>query len=268
MSRFAFAMAFLLLASLAAAGTLTLSGLCRNPVDGTSIVFNLSNSNLSNDTAYNIGIQPFISGARSASEGYAVNGLLQPGAGANVSISLSNITARGTYADYFVTTYMQGMDSFTAVFPCLVSFHNTTVSQIYLTPSVSPGPNGTAKVSVSLFSAANVTANVSLILPPTFLYESARQLRIGLGPYITKNATFYLKLPSSAQVSYGVAAAAQYEEGNLSYARYVSFSISQQKLNPPLDLGSVLLWASAAVVALLVALLAYVFLKKRKKHPA
>jgi hypothetical protein len=260
----AFIIAFLMATGMSAAGTLTLTGSCSKPLDGNTVIFALSNSRLSNDTAYNITLQQFIAGARSA-ESYQFS-RLAPGEATNASIMLSNITARGTYADYFAATYQQGTNFFTAVFPCLLSFNNATMSQIYLTPSAASGPNETEKVSVSLLNAgsSNITANVSLILPPTFSYISGRRLSVGLVPYEGKNVSFYLGLPPSAQASYGVAAAVQYEKGNLSYAKYTTFLISQQK-PATLDFGTVVLWASAAVIVLLAALLILVLLKKRKR---
>jgi len=266
LSACACAFAILVVAELASAGTLTLSGSCTKPLNGNTLVFAISNSGLSNDTAYSIGIQPVISRASVASSWYPVNSLM-PGASANVSISMLNITAKGTYADYFITTYRQGIDVFTTVFPCLVSFQNSTASQVYLSPSAVSGANSTESVIAAVTNAGttNVTANVSLILPPTFSYSSSRQRSISLAPYTKGNVSFSLVLPPGAQqVSYGVAAAVQYYRGNLSYATYVPFTISAQKPGS-MDFGSIILWSFAAVIVLLLVLLVLSFSRKRRK---
>lgn len=263
---FAFILAVLAVSGFAEAGTLTLSASCSKQLNGNTLVFSISNSGLSNDTAYSIGIQPVIAGVGTANAWRAVN-VLTPGEGANITIALSNMTARGTYAGYFIATYRQGMDFFTTVFPCLVSFKNATVSQVYLSPSVMAGANSTVSVATSVMNAGgtNVTANVSLILPPTFSYLTARQRSIALAPYAKGNVSFSLVLPpGSQQVSYGVAAAVQYAKGNLSYATYVPFTISVQKTSA-VDFGSIVLWALAAVIALLLVLLALSLIRKRKR---
>jgi len=135
------AAALLLLTGLPNAGTVTFTGSCtKAALNSTVISFKLLNSG--NDTAYNLFIVPNVRDASPENSSYGIN-TMTPGSQKTLNITLVNVTARGTYASYFITTYQQGSSVFTAVFPCHLDFYSATVSHVYLTSSVSQQSNRT-----------------------------------------------------------------------------------------------------------------------------
>jgi len=117
-----------LLASLAFAGTVVLTGTCASVVKNNTVNFSIANSG--NDSAYGLIVNPYISGANVIGN-YSI-ARLDPGSTANFAVRLSNITAKGTYVDYFVVDYQQGSSFFSAMFPCWLEFGVSATSPIYL----------------------------------------------------------------------------------------------------------------------------------------
>ena len=94
-----------MLASLAFAGTVVLTGTCASVVKNNTVNFSIANSG--NDSAYGLIVNPYISGANVIGN-YSI-ARLDPGSTANFAVRLSNITAKGTYVDYFVVDYQQAV---------------------------------------------------------------------------------------------------------------------------------------------------------------
>lgn len=254
-----------LLAGVASAGTVTLTGVCVNPsLNSTAVNFTLTNSG--NDTAYSLVMSPVVQNAQPSQNTYGANAL-GPQARLSLNVSFSNVNKRGARGAYFIVAYQQGGSVFTAVFPCLISFYVRTSSQVLLTPYISAGANGNTTVRVSAFNAGQGTiqANVSLMLPPTFTFRGSRNYTLALGPYQTGNVTFLLGFPlSGLQASYGAAAVASYVASNLSYATLATFTISAQK--PASAALSSLILGAAALAVLLVLALIFVSLRRKKRR--
>ncbi len=253
--------ALLLLIGIASAGTVTLTGTC-GTYSPSSKTINFTLSNSGNDSAYNLVITPTIPNTQTANGVSAINNL-GPSARVVASFNITNILRRGTVPAYFTVAYQQGSEVFTAVFPCTMSLLNSTSSQVLLTTNSSI-VNGNATVKIKVFNAGTVpvTANVSLILPPSFTYQSVRYSQVTLAQYQTANVTFSLSAPVGSQSSYSVAAAASYLQGNLSHASLVTFII-----RPPQQVtagvGSLLLLGVGVVVAAVIVLIVLSLLRKR-----
>ena len=265
MRRSIFMLALALLLGSAAAGTVTLTGSCVSRVlNGNTVQFGIINSG--NDSAYSMLLAPVISGATPTSPIYNISAL-GPGEQKTINVTLENPLLRGAYVGYFIATYDQGAGStFTAAFPCILYFYNTTISQILLSTNESLLSNGTVSVKVTATNAGSdaVNANVSIIVPPTLSQVSSPSFEVTLAPYATKTVTFYLTSLSTDQAAYGAAAAASYTAGGLGYAVLSKFVVSFEKTSSG-GVGDLLVVAVIAVIIVLLALLAFVFLKNRRK---
>ncbi len=264
----AFAVSIALLFGVSAAGTVTLTGSCAvKNLTGGAIFFNLSNSG--NDTAYNLVITPFLQNVKTSRSFYGVNSL-GPGAGSSTEVGINSISDYGVSTGYFLTSYQQGTDVFSAVFPCLYTLGTQTSSQVLITEKTAVSSDGNATVTVSAFNkgSGQEKVNVSLMLPPAFVYTGASQYLLTLGPVSTpsstQNATFDLYISPSTQGSYSVAASASYKEGNLSHATLTTFVIS----GPAAATGStssLLVYGAALVVAILLALILMSLMRRRQR---
>ncbi len=260
-----FALAFsAFMLSYSFAGTVVLTGSCTRFVTNNSFKFSITNSG--NDSAYDLLINPYIANAAVAGN-YSAN-ILQPGTTANFSIRLSNVTAKGTYADYVVVTYSQGSSFFSTMFPCLLSFNNATTPEIYLSTSLYKVNSSVAAVNVSVFNAAknNITANVSLLVPPFVSFEGPSSFSALLKPFSTYHFQFKLNLTNAKGISFTIAATASYIASKSHFAAMAILGVSQQAKTFSSNIGSVLLFGIAALIALLVLLIAFVFVRSRKKR--
>ncbi|MCL5239697.1 MAG: hypothetical protein M1286_04505 [Candidatus Marsarchaeota archaeon] len=257
---------FLLLAisGLASAGTVTLNGEClvRN-VSSNSIAFSLSNSG--NDSAYSLVLTPVIQGSQSVVGAYTAN-LLGPLSNVTFALNFTNITERGEHPAYMLLAYQQGTSVFTATFPCVIPFGNTTVSKVLISSNVTPLSNGTFAIRVGAFNEGSqpVVANVLLALPPSFTYADQDSYHVDLAPYAVQNVTFVVTPPGySSQASFGSAAFATYSLDNLSYTSMDPFTVV---IAPPGALAGPILFyaAGAAIVAVLALILLSVWRRSRR----
>ncbi|MDE1855331.1 MAG: hypothetical protein KGH57_03385 [Candidatus Micrarchaeota archaeon] len=252
---------------LVSAGTVVLTGTCSNlSPHNTTLLFSLRNSG--NETAFNLTAVPFINGAASTNSSYTINSM-PPGANDTFAIGISNITEAGAHPARIVTLYTQGLDHFTAVFPCLLYFFNITASELALAIYSSPLQNGNAFVGVTATNLGSNTlyANISLVLPPAFSNTITSQY-LNLTPHGSENVTFEAHLlPLSmggSYSSYGVAVFGSYSHDNLSYAAMKIFSLSSYVPSSTTGNALVLISAIVAVVAI-VALILYSLLRKRRR---
>ena len=96
------------------AGTVSLTGTCSHSLGNNTVLFSLENSG--NDSAYNVHVLPSIEGEGQRTYNL---GTLEPKGYLYTYVNITNISAMGTYADYFTVAYQQDTQSFVAVFPCL-----------------------------------------------------------------------------------------------------------------------------------------------------
>lgn len=190
---------------------------------------------------------------------------LGPNESDSLSIQLSNVTAKGTYTDYILVAYQQGGTYFTSIFPCRLNFGNSTTSQLYVSTNQT-FVGKSLKVSVSLFNGApgNVTANLSLIMPPGIILSTTTTESVAVAPYKKVNATFLLTPPAGGQ-SYSAAAVVDYEKQGLHYSSFSVFTISSAPPQRPYDLTVPVL---GAVIVVVIALIIVAVVRSKKSSTA
>ncbi len=255
----------LLIVGMASAGTVTLSGTCivKNISRGNT-VFSLSNSG--NDSAYSLILTPIIQGATPTASPYSAN-ILPPQSNVTFALNFTNITEKGVHAAYMLLAYQQGGSVFTATFPCLIPFGNVTVSQVLVAANSSSISNGNLTIKISAFNegATNITANISLALPPSFTYISQRSYSVDLAPYQEQNTSFSLRLPLySRQASFGSAAFVTYSKANLSYVSMTKFAVLSAQ--PSIVTSSLLLVVAAAAVLVVAAFIVLSLWRRKRKR--
>jgi hypothetical protein len=263
---------FFLLAWLAQAGTVVLSGGCiSSNQSSNTLLFYLSNGG--NDSAINVAIIPSLSGATPDRASYKI-GSLPPQSNTTVPIGFTNVIENGTHAARIIVVYQQGASSFTAVFPCLFYYGhgNATVSQVLVSPYPGALENGTVKVDVVVTNLGPnyLQANVSLALPPGFNYVGASHYLVDLAPEGSAHVIFNASPPpqssGGAYTSYGAAAFASYSSGNLSYTTMETFSINPVQPPPTAVAGYLLFQIALAAVVLIIALIAFSLFIRRRRH--
>jgi hypothetical protein len=255
----------MLLFGIATAGTVTLTGSCATKsFEGGDMHFNLSNSG--NDTAYNLVITPFLKNVRLLVPFYTVSSL-GPNSNVTLDVDVNGITESGVSTGYFLTSYQQGTDVFSAVFPCLYTLGTTTSSQVLISQKNTVSSTGNATVTVSVFNAGldQEQVNVSLMLPPVFKYTGVKSYLLEVGPSSTTNATFNLFISPSTQGSYSVAASASYFDGNLSHATLSTFVIAAPTPSTG-SLANIVMYAAFAVVIVVFALVIFSMMRRRGKQ--
>jgi len=244
--------AFVALLGITHAGTVVLTGTCSNYVTNNTIYFALSNSG--NDSAYNLILSPLLTNATPMNSSYSINAL-NPGQNVSVQVKLKNISMQGTYADVFVLAYQQGSSSFSAIFPCLLSYPRSTTSEIYSTAHVS-AIKGEGFINVSLFNAGreNITGNLSLIIPPTLSYISKSSYSFKLSPYNTSNMSFSVKLPQGV-ASYTGAVAVSYLLNGLHYSNMATFQIGNPASSALIYTYYIVIIIGVVIIAIILILL-------------
>lgn len=244
--------AFVALLGITHAGTVVLTGTCSNYVTNNTIYFTLSNSG--NDSAYNLILSPLLTNATPMNSSYSINAL-NPGQNVSVQVKLKNISMQGTYADVFVLAYQQGSSSFSAIFPCLLSYPRSTTSEIYSTAHVS-AIKGEGFINVSLFNAGreNITGNLSLIIPPTLSYISKSSYSFKLSPYNTINMSFSVKLPQGV-ASYTGAVAVSYLLNGMHYSNMATFQIGNPASSALISTYYIVIIIGVVIIAIILILL-------------
>lgn len=232
------------------AGTVILSGTCTGAVSNNNFTFTLANSG--NDSAVNLVLVPYLSGAIAKNSVYNL-----PSIGENSTtefeVNFSRSGLEGTYSDYFILGYEQGSgQEFSALFPCLASVGKRTISEVYATTNVT-NKGKVQEVNVSLFNNGPqvLQADVSLLLPPAIAQSSQTNLSITLTPFAQKSLNFSVKTPPSGE-SYSAAVGIQYVSGGEHYASQSIFVVSGQNAAGSTDTYSYLPFALIIIVILAV----------------
>lgn len=250
------------------AGTVTLTGTCSKSLTSNIITFGLNNSG--NEAAYSLQITPVISNANLKTNSYTIIAL-NPGSKYNVNVSLTNITANGTYVNYFKISYQQSNSTFDALFPCIDNFYTITNSTISLSKNVTEN-NNTYYINITATNNGNTnkTVNVSLILPQTFQYISKSYSVTKLTSGDTSVNTFKVKTQSGVG-SYSGAIIASYVNNGLHYSTYQTLVLTQTQQNFSVsrifsfNINPILIIIGIILVILLI-LIINAFLKSRRKY--
>ncbi|MEM3781382.1 MAG: CARDB domain-containing protein [Candidatus Micrarchaeaceae archaeon] len=258
-------MAFLaaaLLLGTALASTVTLTGSCNGIVRNNTVQFSLANSG--NGTALNVIVNPYIADAEVVGN-YSLSDLV-PNSSYNFSIRLTNVTAKGSYGDYFIVAYQQGTGFFSALFPCMMYFGNTSAtSQLSVISSFSARNSSFGVVTVNLSNekATNVTANVMLLVPPMVSVVGQAQRQVFLSAYKQSELRFYVNTTRAPGVSFAGAAVAWYQRGGVNFSTLSVFSGYQYVAKR--NTGTIIIIASIVVLALVASLAVRAFLKGKSK---
>lgn len=259
--------ALLLLAGIAGAGTVTLTGTCSSGVinKATSYAtFSLLNSG--NQTATNLLVLPKFAGGTALNTSEPLQSI-SPGQNLTMKFYFNNFSTPGGYAGSFTVAYSQGASSFFALFPCVLDFVNYT-SGIVQVSEINQSGN---TISVSLVNLGAVAFNVSvaMLLPPEFYVYPTNQ-SVALSAGATQKVRFSFTQPTLSQASYAIAASASYDAGGLHYT-----SIRQSALSfynggaGTSQLAQYLPYIIAlAVIFLIVFMIAFSMVRKGKRARA
>ncbi len=256
---FAFMLA-LLSAGMLNAGTVSLTGTCSHALGSNTVVFSLSNSG--NDSAYSVHVLPTIKDATAVGTSYDI-GVLGPNSSSTTGVNLTNVYARGTYADYFTVAYQQGSQTFIALFPCLLDFGTTANSSILLSYNITYS-GGREIIAVNALNAGDseLDATIYPILPPSFSYISNRSENVRIMPLKYATARFIVE-PESSGASYSGAVTATYAFNGTDYATLSTLTLTEKGSSG--GIVYVPLFIAAAAVVLILALILRIALKGRKK---
>ncbi len=261
MLKLAFLLVLITSVGIAYAGTVTLTGTCTQQLNQNALSFSLHNSG--NDSAFDVVVVPVMGSLRGAA--YESNSL-GPGRTFNFTEPIVQ-HANGSYAYYFTTSYEQGSSSFDAVFPCMARFGNNANGDIGLGYSVSQdGMNYTVYVSVQNNGSADITDNVSLMLPQSFVYVSQPFELVNASAHGTAGASFTVR--SSAAGSYSGAAVSNYQVNGTNIASMISIVLAPEgTAQGPVSGVSVLSLFELSSIIIIVMLLLLIARAIARKGP-
>ncbi len=255
---------------IASAGTVTFIGTCtQNVTSQNHLSFNISN--IGNDTAYTIRMNPVVAGA-SQPPAFTANSL-GPGQHYTFSLNLTNVTALGSYVDYIPVTYQQGPATFTAIFPCLLNFGPIARANSVLSYQLN-NTNGQYQINASVYNFGNYTfnASVSLILPQGFIFLSPRSVNLTVPSLETKYVHFLLSNPGPGPSS-GVIESQYVNDGihyagmeDIEFANAASVSAGSSSIS--LSRSDLFALAAVLIVILFVVLIIRAQLRKRRHQKA
>ncbi|MGC8676563.1 MAG: CARDB domain-containing protein [Candidatus Micrarchaeia archaeon] len=201
---------------MAFAGTVVLTGTCADVVKNSTVNFSIANSG--NDSAYHLIVNPYISGANVIGN-YSI-ARLNPGSAANFAVRLSNITAKGTYVDYFVVDYQQGNSFFSAMFSCWLEFGVSATSPIYLNSYFLYANSSVGLVNVSVMNAGTslINATISLLVPAYVHVIGAASKQLTLVPGNVSHLQFKIDAKGMDGVSFDGAVYASYSRNGINFA--------------------------------------------------
>ena len=253
----------LLLLGQANAATAVLSGACFSGSSPSGQYINFSIFDSGNASVTNMLLTPDFVGLNVTS--YNSIGLVGPGNNYSVRFYTNNGTkAEGEYAGAIIARYSQGSSEFFTSFPCLANFGNALPSLTSITSKRIGN-----KIEGEVFNIGKSTYNVSvyMFVPPGFTV-SPQFLNYTIKPNSAANYSFTFSEPNETGVSTSFAIGSSYESNGVHYASLGIYSISLGKPASVLNLGLITIYAGAAVVAALVALIIYSrFVRKKHKAP-
>lgn len=263
MNKLSLIVAFGLLVTILHAGTVTFTGTCTQFTAAPNILgFGLLNSG--NDTAYNLQVVPVVHGT--AATPYQIKSI-GPSQQTAQNITLQNITADGSYADYVNVAYQQSGSEFSVVFPCLLHFQQTAPSSVSLTYAISY-PNGAYEVNVSVSNNGNsdVQDNVSLIFPPGFTYSPSDSINVTLKSAGSGSISFMLHNPADG--AYSGAIASSYVFNGVHYSTVTPISLVPTAAVPKSALLLVFYGLSIGLVVVLLLLITRAYLIRKRQDKA
>ncbi len=261
---FAVALTVMFFSSALYAGTVTLTGSCKNTLQaGNTILGGLSNTG--NDTAYNMVLVPRTVDAVPENSSFNIASM-GPGSSYNLSVALENITAKGSFVDSILLSYQQGSLFVTDIFPCYLVMGNLSASSDIYISAISSFKNGVAAISVRAYNAGRIplAANISIMLPPSFKFLTNTSFTAELAPYSSSNFTFAAQ-PETSASSVGGAVASSYILDGIHYSSIALITVRSQTSSSS---GAFIYAFSAGVAVVIAAIVALIFraAHRNRKH--
>jgi hypothetical protein len=251
------------------ASIVTLTGACNSAYINKGYL-NFSIINKGNGTAYNLVLTPVIPEANLNQTQYNI-GNLTPNSIKYLHIRIPNSNLlNGSYANYVIAAYGQGTgESFTAIFPCIISIGNVSQASVITSAKISRKGNFDY-INTTIFNEYKFPINVtvSVLLPPSFNFEGQSTKNISIGAYQEINTTFKISFPIENS-SYSGAVTSQYLFQNKHYATIAFFIINTSQIPPaigPLSINNLLIIIVAVIIILLIILMARIFLRNKAKN--
>lgn len=250
----------LLLVGQAGALTAVLNGSCSSGVSGHSQYITFSIYDSGNASVTNMLLDPRFVGLNMA--GANSIALVAPGNNYSAKMYLNGTAMPGEYAGAIIARYAQGSSVFFTSFPCLVSFGNSTPSQVN-TLTREKGDN----IYGQAFNIGNAPLNVSvyMFVPPEF-GVSPGMVNFTLNSNSEKSFNFTYSKPNESDIYTSFAIGSSYVYKGVHYASLTSFPVSLYTNANGISLDLLILYVSGGVVAALVALIVYSVLSKRHKR--
>ncbi len=239
------------------AGTVSLTGTCTHALGSNTVAFGLANSG--NDSAYSVHVLPSVEGAELANYTYYL-GTVGPKHSVSTYVNLTNVTAIGTYADYFTVEYQQGSQVFVALFPCLLDFKVPADSNIILSYNITyAGDEDTIAITALNAGGSAINATLYPVLPPAFLFVSDSSAHVHMEPLMSSVARFTVK-PEGSGAAYSGAVASSYSTSGIHYASLSTLVISEKSSSSNLTL--IFMLGSTVVVVIMLLLILRVVLRR------
>ncbi|MCL4379188.1 MAG: FeoB-associated Cys-rich membrane protein [Candidatus Marsarchaeota archaeon] len=262
-------LAMAIIAVPASAGTVTLAGACgSNLINSSANYTTFTLSNLGNQTATQLLVVPRLGGGTPTNASQSIASLA-PGQNATMTFHFSSVSAPGSYAGSYSVAYTQGPDTFFTVFPCVLNFGKAAASLIRIY-NISWSGSSLSMMVINL-GQSPVYANVTVIVPQAFSI-SPKNTTLYLGGSSSSRVGFAVSHPSSSGATYEIAASASYVSSGVHYASLqlytLAFPASSSTQSGLLSSQYAPYILIVAVIAVLVALIIYASIRKRRKGKA
>ncbi len=235
-----------LLLAVPAAGTVTLTGGCSGSgrVNSSYISFDLANSG--NDTAANMTVVPDFPGLSPYNSVETV-AALGPSNSTLLTFYFAAAPYPGGYAGAFFVTYMEGIQTFSATFPCSgMSVGHVAQSRVFVA-NVTRNPSGTIQALVLNPYASRMNVTVYPFLPLEFNVSPMNQT-VSVPALSRSYVTFNMSGRQAKDTSFSAGIGVSYVLNDTHYSMVSIFKLNYQ----PTLLGAVTPYVPYVIVGVAV----------------
>jgi hypothetical protein len=250
----ALAVAVALIAPLAAASTVTLTGGCPTYTINSIrnyILFNVTNSG--DGAASDLSMSVNFPGINSSSSTQTIQNVA-PNSSYSRRFYLSSIPGQGSYAVNVNATYAQAGSSYATVFPCIVYVGSLAGGPLVETASVS---GNRLYINVTNTASQEISANVTAVVPAAFKVSNPTKA-IQVAPNGKAGIYFDVVAPSYTDASFPLIGELSYEYGSSHYAQMASAALVFSSGGAAGSGGGIGLvgWGLVVIVIIILALIA------------